>query len=280
MFCLLAFCATGKAASLVNFTVSLNTAVDPGASYQNFRAAGAGTQSSFTIGFQIKINSVDGLALNLPTIAAFCSELAEPISATTYTFTARMLSSISAGRAGQAGTASSFIPVGGIGELRAARVAYLFDRFYISDQLSGWNFSTSNPSTQAFQLALWELTHDTDMSLTSTGGQLFVGAQSGTGSGNRTTGLSLAQTYLNTVAAANITASYTSTKFDFWALTDTNGAGATGWQDVILATNKTSSAGRILASTILVPIPEPGTFLFVLVGGAWGLTRRRFLRRD
>jgi len=276
VFILQPFSAKSFAASLVNFSVTLNTSKDPGDTYQNFRAAGATTSSAFTIAFQIRINSVDGLAVNLSPIAAFCSELAEPIGVATYTFSANMLSNISAGRAGQNGTASSFIPVGGIGALRAARVAYLFDQYYISDQLTGWTFTTTDPSTHAFQIALWELTHDTDLSINLSSGQVYVGAQTGNGNALRNNALSLAQTYLNSVAGANITASYTSTKFDFWALTDTNGAGATGWQDVILATNKNTPAGQLLSSTILLPIPEPGSFVCVLLGGAICLMRRRY----
>ncbi len=266
------------AAPLVNFTVSLNTSHDAGATYTNFVAGGSGSQSRFTIGFQLTLHNIDGTPVNVGPIAAFCSEIAEPISAQNYTFAAAPLKEIASGQAGISASASAAIPVGGIGDLRAARVAYLFDQFYISDQLTAWTVTTAQPSTQAFQLALWELTHDSDLSLSNTSGAVYLGSQ-GT-STLRNNGVSLAQSYLDTVNTANIDGTYVSTKFKIWALVDANGAGSTGWQDVIVAVPLGSSAETMLTPLLPVaPIPEPGTVAFILLALGLFLLGRKGSKR-
>ncbi len=262
-----------KAATLVNFTLSLNTSVDGGSSYTNFHASGAGTGSRFVIGFQIKINSVNGQAVSLGPIATFCSEIQEPISTSTYTFEAQTLDKLAAGQAGISGRASAAIPAGGIGALRAARLAYLFDQYYISDQLTAWTQSTASPTLHAFQLAVWELTHDADMNINSTSGAIYVGNQTNT---LRNNARALAQSYLNQVSTAGINETYTSTKYKFWALTSTTGNGANGnpgFQDLILATKIGSQAEQVLSP--LLPIPEPGVAAFLAVAAFCGLLRRR-----
>lgn len=269
---------------VVNFTLSLNTAKDPGATYDNVHAADAGTADSFVIGFQVAVNSVDGESLNLSPLAAFCAEMEEPISTGTYNFYAKNLSALSAGQAGIPGTASSGIPTGGIGHQRAAYVNYLFDEYYMSEALSEWTFSNKKPTTHAFQLALWELTHDDDFSLSGLSGDLFVGKQT---DGTRTekklrnNAVSLAQSMLNTVSQANVADDYISTKFSLWALVNTDGQGTTGYQDIVLATRKKSSSHEVLAPLLPMPaLPEPTTHALITLSGAvcWFVSRM-FRRR-
>ncbi len=268
-------CGIASADTLVNFSLSLNTAKDPGDTYTNFKKADDGISNTYVIGFQIAINSVNGTNLNLSPIAAFCSELEESISATSYTFKAQSLSTLAAGKAGVAGTASSAIPEGGIGHQRAAYVNYLFDQYYISEALSAWTFTQTQPTTQAFQLALWELTHDSDFSITDTAGQIYVGTQA---SAQRNNAIALAQSMLTDVYSANISSSYLSTNFSIWALVN---EGAPGLQDVVLATKKTSPNDAVLEPLLPMPaLPEPTTHaLIVLSGGIFWFTGRIRRRR-
>ena len=265
------YCAA-EAAPLVNFTLSLNNAKDPGATYTNFHEAGAGINNTFVIGFQIAINSIDGQALNLSPIAAFCSELEESISAKSYTFQAQNLSTLAAGQAGAAGTASSAIPEGGIGHQRAAYVNYLFDQYYISEALSAWTYTTAQPVTHAFQLALWELTHDNDFSITDTAGEVYVGTQSNT---QRNNAITLAQSMLDTVRNANVSSTYLSQNFSIciWALVD---EGSPGLQDVVLATKKDSANDLVIEPLLPMPAlpePTPHTLLILSAGIFWMIRR-------
>ena len=268
---LLMLAASAAPAATVTFTLSLDTAKDPGANYTNFHAAGAGTATEFVIGFNVDVLALNGAPLDLAPVAAFCTELAEPISDKTYTFDAvHLLHEASAGRAGQVSTPSAFIPIGGIGKLRAARVEYLFKKYYHSVQLSAWTQTTTLPSLHAFQLAVWELTHDTDMNLNSTSGAIYVAAQSNT---LRNNAISLAQTWLNAVAGANVTEAYESTRFDIWALTNTNGAGATGFQDILLGLEKETPQHTQLAP--FLPAPEPGSVALLGTSAILMVLRRR-----
>lgn len=254
----------------VNFTLGLNTAIDGGASYTNLNHAGAGVSSAFVIGFQVDINSVNGTPITLDPIASFCIELAESIGATTYNFNGSALYTASAGRAGEAGTASSNIPVGGIGQLRAARIRFLFDNFYQSMNLGSWSQSTAAPNIHAFQLALWEVSHDSDLSLTdSTGAIYFTGTQGNT---LRDNAVALAENWLDAIDSAGVTESYVSTTYDVWALTSTSGNGAGGFQDVMLALRKDTPEHSTLVP--LLPVPEPGALVLALLG-TMGLLRRR-----
>ena len=267
MICLLmALCGIARAGDVVNFSLSTDP-IDPGASYTGFSEAGKGVNPVYTIGFQVTINSVNGTNVTLSPLAAFCCELQQSISISTYTFLADHLYNLASGVAGQAGTASSGIPIGGIGMQRAAYVSYLFDRYYISEALAGWTAAPT--STQAFQMSIWELTHDSDMDLRSTSGYIYVGTQSDT---LRNNAIDLAMTMLQDVRNANISSSYVSTNFDICALTDPQ------YQDVILATKKGSSANIILNPILSDVIPEPATgslMALVAVIGFW--IRRRFM---
>jgi hypothetical protein len=263
------------AESQVNFSLSLNTTKDPGATYTGFHAAGAGTASEHVIGFQVKVNSVNATNVTLSPVAAFCSELQESISTSTYTFTSRQLQYLSAGQAGKPGTASSAIPVGGIGEQRAAYVSYLFDRYYTAEALTGWTYTATQPTTHAFQLALWEMTHDSDLNITNSTGNIYVANQS---SAQRNAAISLAQSMLSDVAAANLSSSYVSTNFFIFALAN---VGNPGNQDIVFATRKDSATYAALAPLVTLPEPSVQALASLVAGLVWFGTRvrRHVLRR-
>ncbi|GEM_PF-1119311 len=238
---------------VVDFDLSLDTVTDGGLNYIDLNKAGAGTSDSFAIGFNVEVTAVDGQSVNINPVAAFCAEIQEPIDVASHSFDLDPLSALSAGRAGEAGTASSNIPTGGIGALRAARLAYLFDNFYISNQLSTWTMTDTEPNLHAFQLAVWEVTHDDGLTLDS--GQISLGTQTlGNNPTRRENARILANTWLNTITAANVDASYTSSLFSFWGLTNTDSVSPTeGSQDVILAFVKDSPDDQ----TFTDAVPEP-----------------------
>jgi hypothetical protein len=279
----LSLCDIANAESPVNFTLSLNTAKDPGATYDRLQEAGRGLNNPYIIGFQVAVHSVNGTNVNLSPIAAFCSELQESISVASYTFTSRQLWYLSAGQAGVPGTASSAIPTGGIGAQRAAYVSYLFDRYYISEALSEWTYTQTNPFTHAFQLALWEMTHDSDLNLVNTSGAIYIGSQtsgSATAIAQRNNAITLAQTMLQDVYDANISSSYISTNFNICALASISGNGTGGFQDIILATKKGSITTATLSPLITLPEPNVQTLLFMVSGFFWFICRvRRHLYR-
>lgn len=255
----------------VNFTLGLNTGIDGGSTYTNLNHAGAGPASSFVIGFTVDINAVNGTPITLDPIASFCVELQESIGTSTYNFSGSALYTASAGRAGEAGTASSNIPVGGIGQLRAARIRFLFDNFYQSSNLGSWTQSTVSPNIHAFQLALWEASHDSDLSLTDNTGSIYLtGTQ---GDALRDNAVALAQNWLDTINTAGVTESYSSTTYDVWALTSTSGNGTGGFQDVMLPLRKGSPAHSTLVPYL--PVPEPSAATLALLGTLAILRRRR-----
>jgi hypothetical protein len=254
---------------LIDFDLTLNLDVDQGLTYTNFtQAEDTDATSNFVIGFEIEITAVDGITQSLAPVAAFCSEIAESISLGSYSFTLSPLSSLAGSTAGNSRTASSSIPSGGIGDLRAARLAYLFDQFYISDVLTEWTQTEENPTIHAFQLAVWEITHDDGLDISS--GEIALGVQtSGSDTTTRENAIILATSWVNAVAAANITSDYESSTFSFWSLTDD------GSQYVILALEKNSTTETEFTEIV----PEQSEYALFLGLGAlsvcWGTQRTR-----
>ncbi len=259
----------------VTFTLDLNTGIDAGMNYTDYVVGDTSAQSRFVIGFEITINDVDGTPLDIGPIAAFCSELQEPISQSTYTFKASPLRSLAAGHGGAAGTASAGIPNNGIGVHRAARLAYLFDQHYISESLTAWNQN----ELHAFQLAVWEITHDSDLSLSNVNGWNYLPNQFGGSDPDfRNDAIDLAQSYLDQISAADVAPSYRSDKFEFWALTSVTGntgSDGPGFQDVILATNKFSALTEELTELIIIPEPAMLGVMALVLGMTWCVNRRR-----
>ena len=243
--------AIGGYGDVINFSLSSSPAIDSGSTYYGFNEAGRGVKDTFCIGVQALINSFDGTNVMVSPTAAFCAELQQDVYLSTYNYTLEPLSALSSGTAGTAGTASSGIPVGGIGSQRAAYVNYLFDRYYTSESLSKW--TTSN--VQAFQLAVWELTHDTDFNLRNKSGNIWIQVQGDT---FKDSAIALADSMLFDVKTAGVSSGYTSTNFNIMALTNPNN------QDIIFAYERGSATGKTLEGVGM--IPEPATIGFMGFG--------------
>lgn len=255
----IAFVTLGVVGYGVPITIEVDYDYDKISSFENFQAAGAGMATQSVALFDNQVTHIDGVAAGSEfdhSFAGFCTELAEPISQGSYTMELVELKSIARGQAGVAGTASSNIPEDGIGELRAARIRYLFDTHYTSSEKTDWTISASN----AFQLAVWELGHDSDLSLST--GVISVGSQSDTA---MAADLNLAQDWLGEVLAANVTMDYESQRVYVWGLENTAG----GAQDLLLGILKEESSAKTLDNVVPVSIPEVSAsamLMFALMG--------------
>lgn len=160
----------------------------------------------------------DGIPLDSGQVVAFCTEIQESISSgRTYSnYTVVSADQASAGTAGPPGSGSG-IPSGGIGEAAARNAAILYDLYYAGTSSSDWTRNTAG----AFQLALWELTHDNDGSLYDTDG--FFYSRDG-----RTTKFDLAQSYVDAVLATD--ANYN----PFTELVALSSVGDPGNQDILV----------------------------------------------
>ncbi len=216
-----------------------NLSISQGTLYfvNNFHQAGAGTQFGFPLnGFEIS-NAAAGWTNQV----GFCIELAEPLTSSSYSsgFSSINLENISRGLAGVAGTASSAIPVGGIGAERAGRVRYLFDNHYQGAASADW----TNEEYGAFQLALWELSHDTDFSLIDNTGEIYLGSN-GTTFDNDVRGL--AQTWLDAMSALGFTSTdwgnYNTTTWTVTALEHNPNPGMSGFDDQDMVVGEACSA--------------------------------------
>lgn len=267
----LAFLPSAAAQQAVNITVTSGGGTI--STYTNVHRADAGAGSSPTGGFSVQITAISGTAVTLSPHATFCTELGETISFQSYTaFEIVPLQFASAGTAGDPGTPSSSIPIGGIGLQSAAELRYLFDVYYESETLSTWTTTES----QAFQIAVWEIGHDPGnfnvVDGTAGGGVYYIPVQNDAA---RDAAVALAQTMLNNVAAAGITQGYVSTTVDVWSLADDNGINAsTGYQDILFATFKESPDGQTVTPLLPEPIPEPSIAALAVLGLVVGAGRR------
>jgi hypothetical protein len=258
----------------VPVTIAVSSGGGTISTYTNAMQAGGGAGNMPTGGFAVDILTVSGTAVNVAPHATFCTELGEQIGFANYSaFEIVPLQFASAGTAGDAGTPSSSIPIGGIGLQAAAQLRYLFDQYYVSETLSSWTTTQS----QAFQLAVWEIGHDpNNFTVTSgpSGGVFYVPTQSDAG---RNAAIALAQTMLTAVQTANVQTGYVSTTVDVWSLADDNGINATtGYQDILFATFKNSPDGQTITPLLPTPVPEPSTGALVVAAlGIIGLRRRQ-----
>jgi len=132
----------------------------------------------------------DGVPVDTSSVVVFCTEIQESISTgKNYHYEVVETQYASQGTAGTPGSSSAGMPVGGIGEAAARNVAILYDLYYAGQTADSWNSLTAG----AFQLAVWELTHDSDGSLYGTDGSFYVSSGS-------SSLLSLSQDYLDAVA--------------------------------------------------------------------------------
>jgi hypothetical protein len=106
----------------------------------------------------ITVIDADIPSKNLYNYSAFCSEMGAVVQINTeYTsFQVVPLQNLASEYAGVAGTASVLIPFGGIGITHAGIVRYLYDKHFVSTAAGSW----SPEQCAAFQMAIWEVTHD------------------------------------------------------------------------------------------------------------------------
>jgi hypothetical protein len=258
----------GQTTPDVNFTLDIGAG---GQNYRNFNVGGAPSGNIGVVGFTVDVAGIGGNPISASPMAAFCIELSESVGESSYTYDSSYLYQASAGRAGEAGTSSLAISPGGIGQLRAARVRYLFDNFYQSSNLASWTENSTSSNVHAFQLALWELSHDNDFSLSNTSGSLYIGSQTTAGNyTQRNNSIALAQSWLTNVNAAGIDESYQSTTYDVFALTSVTGnTDGRGFQDLVFAAPRGSEFSTLL------PIPEPSSALLALSSTLLLIRRRR-----
>jgi len=116
--------------------------------------------------------SIDGTVLPpQQQFVTFCVEIAQPISTgTTYTYSVVDPTQVS----------------GGYSDAIVRNARILYDLYYRGNAESSW----TTPTAGAFQLALWELTHDT-------GGSLYTGTFRNNGATN--TSIALGESYLQGV---------------------------------------------------------------------------------
>jgi hypothetical protein len=262
--------------SLIDFSISINTTHDGGLNYTDYTAGENSDTERFVIGFEMVITGIDGEPVSIGPLATFCSEIEEPVSAgTPYSFNAAPLSSLAAGTAGLSGTGSSGMPSGGIGSFAASRLSYLFDQHYISSTLTDWTMTDANPTLHAFQLAVWEITHESDFSLNLASGTHFLGAQTGT---RRQNAVTLAQTWLSDVEATIFDSTYVSQNFDILSLVSSTGNSdpdKAGFQDIVLAFDKTSPEATTFQEFATVPEPSHYALLIGMVAAVISTLRRR-----
>ena len=238
---------------------------------EDVHAGEAPVQSRDLQAYLIDIEMVNGVSDPFSSIA-FSVEFEEyAVEGSNTSYSIVPLENVSSGHSGEAGTASSGIPSGGIGADRAGQVRYLFDNYYQGSSLGDWSRSNAPdnpnipdhaqggggaPDTLAFQLAVWEIAHDSDLDLDPTDGDFWIDRTGNTGT-RRTGALSLAQTWLDEIAAMGIGASYLSGVWEVHAL------------------QSTDDADLLYASLLPPPVPEPSIALFLFCASGLLARRRR-----
>jgi MYXO-CTERM domain-containing protein len=155
---------------------------------------------------------------------------------------------------------------GGIRDIRAAQIRFLFDTYWKGNNLASWttNSTTSITEIPAFQLAVWELSHDTNFRLTNQSAyptEFYVN-NPGALTGNALTSYNRAASMVAAVQAANVQASYASKT----------------WQVVLLENSSFAPSpanGTVQDLVYATAIPEATTAMLTLAGLTLLATRRR-----
>lgn len=198
-------------------------------------------------------------------MAAFCAEMAEAADATTNLankYKVIPLENINRGRAGELTTESANIPVGGIGSVRAGMLRYLYDNYYTSTNANNW----TNQNGAAFQLAVWEILHESYSSNNS----FSVTASSSNGfyvlATYNTASITQAQTYLNAINALNWNnnqwMSYQSVNWHVIALEANNNTnpGTPDGQDFLIAQPIIGGCNLNLGNNVWVDLNNDGIY--------------------
>ncbi|MCB1234678.1 MAG: thioester domain-containing protein [Verrucomicrobiae bacterium] len=231
-------CCAGAWAQQVDFTTDIGPIITVSTGYFDYNGDGTATLingdgkvSMAAIG--IDITSFGGVPVSDSHIA-FCMELEQGIGAGSYTFDFE-------------DDPANFR--NGLTAVQVGRLSYLFDNYYQGPVLADWGTTNGVRNEYIFQLAVWEITHDTDMSLFNSSGDLYF------------TGFSSpvveAQIVLNALNASGTNFSaYEATAWDIQGLQhDTS-------QDLVYAE----------------AIPEPSSALLILAAGTFFLLGRRPVR--
>lgn len=249
-------------AQTISFSISPDTFAT---TVQGINAGVSEPLNEYTVGILFNITAYNGQGLDSPLVVmGFCSEIGQPISAgTAYTLNYVPLSQLASHDASSVGgdpPASHGIPTGGIGELAAARVGYLYDNFYAGTSATDWVRTDLTPDTLAFQIAQWEITHDSDLTLdTGATSNMWIDALANASDPRRAGTIALAEAWLTQIRDADVTTDYQATNYDLIGITSPE------FQDVIIATEKG-----------LLVVPEPsGVALLGLTGVIACLRRRR-----
>jgi hypothetical protein len=192
---------------------------------------GSGTVYMAAIGFNL--TAIDGNPVSESHIG-FCMELEQPIAGnTSYTFDLR-------------DDPADFR--GGLTAAQVGHLSYLFDNYYAGPNLADWGTTSGIRNEYIFQLSLWEITHDTDLSLLNPSGKLyFTGAPPATA-------VSEAQSILTGISSSSLDFStYQSANWDIKGLANDID------QNLVYAE----------------AVPEPSSALLLMVGAMFILLIRR-----
>ena len=146
---------TGSSLAVVNWVIPPDNAVN----MSNFYEPGsASPNGSFTIYAPGNLTIQNQ---NLSDYAAFCSDITKTlwIDQNYYDYRVVPLEYLAKENAGNIGTPGEQIPDGGIGPVRAGMLRYLVDKHFASTNSTDAGWSANNHGT-AFQIAIWEITHD------------------------------------------------------------------------------------------------------------------------
>jgi len=208
---------------------------------------------TFVPAIGIHVTASDEPTVGLGDYVAFCAELEQPIENNTgYTFDLVEVGVLSQGSSGNG--ASNNISPSGFGADAAGRLRYLFDQHFVSNTMTDWGYAEKAPVlVSAFQMAVWELTHDTDYDLKNgTPGTNFF-LVSPVSNAQKQATIDLAQTWVTDVQASGIDASYVSQKWKVHGLENSVA------QDLVFAQM----------------VPEPSSAVLLALGGLSLTLRRR-----
>jgi len=207
--------------------------------YQGDGAGGPGRTADTTLGgIEILINERNGMSVSEQAIA-FCVEFDTPVWLGDHTYDITTdLSSIDGGLAA------------GLSNTQVGQLSYLFDTYYQDSVRAEWDGTTNNNGyDQVFQFALWELTHDDDLSLSDPSGNFYTTEAS--------TLESDAQDILDEIAGSMFDFSdYTSTEWEIYSITNEN-------------------TQNLIYAKPLSHIPEPSTIMLSLIAALSFITKRK-----
>lgn len=238
-------------ASLSAQTVSMAlTSVTPQTNVQGHVGTANYSVTAGLLNFRVDSVSPTPLLPFPMNLSLFCTELAQTINLNETDASKRIFTIASADQASKNGPGSGFganIPSTGIGSIRARNLEILYAQVFNQNYNPA---ALSNEEKVAFQLAVWELSHDSDFSLTATG------APSG---------------YFNVSNQTMIR-----TQAQIWVTAVANLTGNTDAARMSLSVIHSGTVQDFLIpDAVITPIPEPATTAAILAGVTLGLVALR-----